>query len=361
MSFEPEDAPARRAARTSRGTSLVLEAGAGTGKTTLLVDRIESLVRRGDASLLDIAAVTFTENAAATMKLRLRERLERARADPSAPESERARAEAALEVLERAQVSTIHAFCAALLQERPLECGVVPGFRVADEAESEALFARAWEEWLAERLDASDPVLAEALSEEIPLQGGFEDQERASLRGLARTLRWERDLRPLVADPRLDPATWRDELLARAAEGAELRAAAIPGDLLGEALKGLQDFAESCRPLAGEDARAAAPAPAEDPARPRTPQQLADRRGAQPRARPRALDGAKRWSGGGRSAERACTPASWARCEGVLVRYEDKKRRAGVLDFVDLLVKARDALRDREAVPPARPRAGSAT
>jgi superfamily I DNA/RNA helicase len=45
-------------------------------------------------------------------------------------------------VLERAQVSTIHALCAALLVERPLECGVPPGFRVADDAEMDILFAR---------------------------------------------------------------------------------------------------------------------------------------------------------------------------------------------------------------------------
>ena len=67
-------AGAARARTTAR--ACVLEAGAGTGKTTLLVDRIESLVRSGAARLDEIAAVTFTENAATTMKLRLRERLE---------------------------------------------------------------------------------------------------------------------------------------------------------------------------------------------------------------------------------------------------------------------------------------------
>jgi len=217
VSVPPVDHLAREATRTSRGTSLVLEAGAGTGKTTLLVDRIESLVRSGDATLDEIAAVTFTENAAATMKLRLRERLENVRADTRIAEIERGRAAAALDVIERAQVSTIHALCAALLHERPLECGVVPGFRVADEAQTEALFAVAWEEWLSERLAAGDPVLAEALRHEIPLAGAWEEQERASLRGLARTLLWERDLEPLVAETRADPEAWRDELLAGAA------------------------------------------------------------------------------------------------------------------------------------------------
>jgi len=83
--FLPVDHEARERARRDHATSFVLEAGAGTGKTTLLVDRIEALIRSGAVTLDQIAAVTFTENAATTMKLRLRERLERARVDAAAP------------------------------------------------------------------------------------------------------------------------------------------------------------------------------------------------------------------------------------------------------------------------------------
>jgi len=119
--FRPVDEEARERARRDHATSLVLEAGAGTGKTTLLVDRIEAIVRTGAASLLEVAAVTFTENAATTMKLRLRERLERARSDARLPDVERGRVGDALDVLERASVSTVHALCAQVLQERPLE------------------------------------------------------------------------------------------------------------------------------------------------------------------------------------------------------------------------------------------------
>ncbi len=96
MTFRPTDEAARERTRSDFGTSLVLEAGAGTGKTTLLVDRIEALVRSGTARLDQIAAVTFSENAAITMKLRVRERLEEARADVRAPAIERERASNAL-------------------------------------------------------------------------------------------------------------------------------------------------------------------------------------------------------------------------------------------------------------------------
>src|SRR5512140_3170990 len=96
----PADEQARERARRDHETSLVIEAGAGTGKTTLLVDRIEALVRSGRARLDQIAAVTFTENAAVTMKLRLRERLESARADAALAATERARVADALELLE---------------------------------------------------------------------------------------------------------------------------------------------------------------------------------------------------------------------------------------------------------------------
>ena len=348
MKFTAADQAERDRARTSRGENLVLEAGAGTGKTTLLVDRIESLLLSGDALITEIAAVTFTENAAATMKLRLRERLEQARAS-AAPEAARERAARALEGLERAQVSTIHAFCQAILQERPLECGVAPGFRVIDESQAEALFGEAWDEWLVERLDEEDPVLAEAVRAHIPLVGVRGMGEATSLRGLARTLLWERDLAPLVASTRADPERWWQELRSRAARAEELRAFGIAGDLLHDDLLQLETFAASCAELRG-------------PA-------LRERLLALPRLKPdrgrrgnwrtaEALSAARdivRWSAEAAEAWRLEAGCSLhaeliGSLQGVLRRYEDRKRRLGVLDFVDLLVKARDALRDRAAV-----------
>ncbi len=349
MTFVPVDERDRQRARRDHTTSLVLEAGAGTGKTTLLVDRIESLVRSGAASLLDIAAVTFTENAAATMKLRLRERLERVRSSGEVPETERGRASAALEVLERAQVSTVHALCASILQERPLECGVVPGFRVADESETDALFAAAWDAWLAERLDAGDATLAEAVRADIPLESDFEYAERRALRGLARTLLEERDLGPLVAAEAPDPEGWRRELMARVARIREILPDVGAGDTLAPRLAVLADYADGAGGRVGAElARylvALPRIPGRIGQRPKWPSGELLEEGRQ--IAWWASETASAWSGALGSDLHARLVTTLL---GVVARYESHKKARGVLDFLDLLLKTRDALRGSEAV-----------
>jgi ATP-dependent helicase/nuclease subunit A len=347
--FRPVDHEDRERARREHGTSFVLEAGAGTGKTTLLVDRIEALIRSGGASLDRIAAVTFTENAATTMKLRLRERLERARVDVKAPAAERERAEQALQVLERAQISTLHALCAAILGERPIECGVVPGFRVADEAEADLLFARAWEEWLAERLVGGDDVLLEALERGIPLEGEGPWGERGSLRGLARTLLEQRDLAPLVAGAEVDGAAWRDEMLGQARAARLLLAHVQDGDTLGARLGAFVEFAEAGRGLEGAPLLAHL----------RRLQIIPRNFGHKPRwSSPDTLDQARKIAAWTKEASERWTAAVGAALHGRLVTsllgvttiYERMKRELGRLDYLDLLLKARDALRRSDAV-----------
>jgi ATP-dependent helicase/nuclease subunit A len=345
--FRPVDEDERRRARGDHATSLVLEAGAGTGKTTLLVDRIEAIVRAGAARLEEIAAVTFTENAATTMKLRLRERLERARSDPRVPGAERERVGAALEVLERASVSTIHALCAQVLQERPLECGVLPGFRMADEAQADALFAAAWEEWLGERLVGGDDVLLDALERGIPLEGeGW--GERTSLRGLARTLLDQRDLEP-VAGGSFDAGAAREELVAKGARARELASFVQEGDTLRARLERLAEHAEASRFLEGDalvaHLLALEPIQTNLGFKPRWP-------GAEALAEGRALAA---WTKEARAAWAAAHGASLHgrlvhALAGVASLYDRKKAERGVLDFLDLLLKARDALRDHAGV-----------
>ena len=65
--------------RTALDATLIVEAAAGTGKTTALVGRIVRIIAEGKAEVGDIVAVTFTEKAAGELKLRLRERLDSAR------------------------------------------------------------------------------------------------------------------------------------------------------------------------------------------------------------------------------------------------------------------------------------------
>src|SRR4030042_5327240 len=78
IATEFPDRDDRDAARHDLTRSLTVEAGAGTGKTTLLVDRILSLLRNQKASLEQIVAITFTEKQAGELKIRLREAIEKA-------------------------------------------------------------------------------------------------------------------------------------------------------------------------------------------------------------------------------------------------------------------------------------------
>src|SRR4051812_47742635 len=132
------DADARRAIGEALDDTLVVEAAAGTGKTTELVNRILMTLATGRALMTEIVAVTFTEKAAGELKLRLREALERDRS--GAPEAAvRGRLERALSTLEDAHVNTIHGFCAELLRERPVEAGVDPLFTVLTEPQANAI------------------------------------------------------------------------------------------------------------------------------------------------------------------------------------------------------------------------------
>src|SRR5437016_6605415 len=142
------DATARRAIVEDLDDTLVVEAAAGTGKTTELVNRILRVLQTGRATMTQIVAVTFTEKAAGELKLRLRERLEQDRAKAGRQDEVRQRLEHALETLEEAHVNTIHGFCAELLRERPVEACVDPLFAVLTEPQANRLYDRAFGRWL---------------------------------------------------------------------------------------------------------------------------------------------------------------------------------------------------------------------
>ncbi|MBO6934647.1 MAG: UvrD-helicase domain-containing protein [Deltaproteobacteria bacterium] len=149
------DADARRAIREDLDQSLLVEAAAGTGKTESLVTRLVALLKSGRARLDQVAALTFAEKAAGEMKLRLRQRLEEARQATSDPE-ERERLEVAMGQIETAHVSTFHGFCADILREMPLEAGLDPSFVVAADG-GDALYDRAFDRYW-QRVLADPPV-----------------------------------------------------------------------------------------------------------------------------------------------------------------------------------------------------------
>ena len=145
------DADARERIRTSLDESLLVEAGAGTGKTTVLVARLVEVLRTGHATIDELVVITFTEKAAAELAARVREGLEDAR-EATTDADERARLDAALRGLYRARIETIHAFATSLLRERPVESPVDPGLRVLDEVAASVLFSEVYDAWLDEVL-----------------------------------------------------------------------------------------------------------------------------------------------------------------------------------------------------------------
>ena len=144
--------------------TLFVEAGAGTGKTRQLVERIVNLIAEGRAPAARIAAITFTEKAAAELRDRILERLE-TESDQANSEERRQRCYNALDQLDGAAIETIHAFAARILSLYPLEARLPPGFEIIDETESGVEFAERWRDQLDELLEA--PELATPLRDAL--------------------------------------------------------------------------------------------------------------------------------------------------------------------------------------------------
>ncbi|MBA4102498.1 MAG: ATP-dependent DNA helicase, partial [Arthrobacter sp.] len=117
--------------------NIFVEAGAGSGKTHELVERICAMVDAG-VELKNVAAVTFTEKAAGELRERVRRRL-----TDASPTYLRQRA---LDQLDTAPIGTIHSFAARIISEHPIEAGVPPLITVVDELRSQIAFTRRWED-----------------------------------------------------------------------------------------------------------------------------------------------------------------------------------------------------------------------
>jgi len=144
----PPDQAARTRIQTDLDTTLFVEAGAGAGKTRSLVERVVALVERG-SKITEIAAITFTEKAAAELRQRIRCVLAERDTDC---------AREALHALDHAPIGTLHSFARRLLNDYPIEAGLPPGFGVLDELESNRRFDQEWEALLDRLLDEPHPA-----------------------------------------------------------------------------------------------------------------------------------------------------------------------------------------------------------
>jgi ATP-dependent helicase/nuclease subunit A len=140
------DQPSRDRISSDLDTNLLVEAGAGAGKTTEMVKRMLALVSSERAQVQHIAAVTFTRKAAAELRERFQNDLEtaiqNARASGNAVLANRL--DDALRNIDTGFIGTIHAFCARMLREHPIEAGLDPDFHEVVEVEELILRAQAW-------------------------------------------------------------------------------------------------------------------------------------------------------------------------------------------------------------------------
>jgi len=133
------DQAQRDAAVFERARNVLIDAGAGTGKTTTLVDRlVEMIAPTSDAAAIAIgriAAITFTRKAAGELRLKIRERLLAELGRSDLPTTRMAQLRDAVAGLDTAYVGTIHSFADRLLRLSPVQAELSPSYEVADETD----------------------------------------------------------------------------------------------------------------------------------------------------------------------------------------------------------------------------------
>ena len=196
--WKPVDAAVRNAVEHEGNTTFMIEAGAGTGKTELMVYRVVAMIRSGAATVDQLVVITFTDDAAGEISSRTRQtlelllagtdaELESARLEPLT-DDERGRVRAALDGIHRAHIQTIHAFASSLLRERPVEAGIDPAFVTLDQMQESAAFDEAFDAWINQVLDTAPPELA------LAMERGLGPRQ---IRSLAETLQAHRAVLPL--------------------------------------------------------------------------------------------------------------------------------------------------------------------
>lgn len=335
------DTRQRRLAVEDFSTTYLVEAAAGTGKTRLLVDRILAAVRAG-TPMRELAAITFGEKAAAELKQRLRTLLEECSRKDTDQASLYA---AALSDLEQTQVTTIHAFCAWMLREYPVEAGVDPIVEVADELESDLILEEAWEEWLPQQANELNPE--RSLLPRLLRVGAEVDK----LWTLAQSLVEKRDALPEPpATPCRSTAEILPDLTERVASLSALRVYCATGDKLTSAIAEWERRAKQWQTLLPWEAEGLAlTAPPLAPKKEGQP--LGDERHWEPRDKfNQARELGKQIEQLRAELADRLTRDTLAWLRNFLACYERHKTARGRLDFHDLLRRARDLLRDNREV-----------
>ena len=301
--------PEQQAAVDARGLVFV-SAGAGTGKTKVLVERFARAVCDEGVDVESILVITYTEKAAGELRSRIRARL----VELGRPELARA--------LDGAWISTIHGFCNRLLRSHPFAAGVDPRFRVLDESQGRVLRGEAFEAALTAFCSDDDPERLRLLA----VYGA--DGLRRMLTGVYETLRSAG--RELVLE-----LGERRSLEARV---EELREAA--GCLAEDsgATDAARDTARQALGLLESDAR---------------PDRLFDLGDLRLRGeRAATYEEARHSVEQGALDELAAADRDLLQelLTGFAAAYQEGKDRESALDFEDLQLRARDLLRDDEAI-----------
>jgi len=335
------DEAEREIARNDLDRSLSVEAGAGTGKTTLLVERILSLLRTRRAPLEEIVAITFTEKAAGELKVRLREAIEKAL--PLSPPEEAESLSQALSELERAPISTIHSFCSSLLRERPVEASLDPNFEPLDEMGMDLLFQEIWDLWLGKEMEKKPAVLRRALALGM---------EMDPLARLVRQIYENRDLLPQgpLPQPSYSPENFMEILGKEAQRAWDLAQSDCrkEEDLGYQAILGLRGKVKELKEaspdrqevilyrdleIKAQGNKSNWKPPASCDAQKQILKKLAEELEALKDAlRAQVMAGLVGW------------------VQGFVAVMQEEKARRGVLDFQDLLILSRNLLRDNKEV-----------
>ncbi len=312
------------AAVGARTGSWLLSATAGSGKTSVLVERFVRFAREDRVDPRRILAITFTEKAAGELRRRIRERFLELGDRPGA------------RAAEAAQISTIHAFCARVLRGHALAAGLDPRFRILDEPEAQRLAIDAFELALAGWLDEA----AAAGPERLELAAAYKpDGLRRAILEVHARLRTRGEAHPRLptrAPPDLDRARERVERsLAAAAPVVQAAPSMVTVERARDALT-------ACRALV-EEIAAGGPPPTPDRV---AAVAFAAQAGAlKVPAVNEYLEAVEAWRGGCANVLAAPALELLDRLlDAFGVEYERRKRERSTVDYEDLELLARDLL-----------------